>query len=288
MRLLGIDFTSAPSRVHPLWFAHATFDDAANLLTVNRLESHTSFAAFDSVLAHSPDQTILAIDAPFGLPLAFLDWAGLTGSWHSAIPAIAAMGDRGFESLITRFRTKQPDGAKHPLRSCDHLAGAASPINIVRPPVGKMFFQCATRLARSDWRIVPCRERDATRIAVEAYPALVARTLIGRASYKGGADAATRLDRQRSRELLLSRLLRQGNDKDDTRLADRYGLRVQLSSTSLRDQALSDEDANALDAILCCVQASWAWTQRTHGLGVAATADPREGWIIDPATTSPR
>jgi predicted RNase H-like nuclease len=281
MRILGIDFTSAPSRVQPLWFARASVDEGSRVLVVERLEAHASFAAFDATLANATERTLLAIDAPFGLPRAFGEWAGLPATWSDAMGAIQSLGDRGFESLVTRFRARQPEGSKHPLRACDRLAGAASPINIIRPPVGKMFYQCATRLARSDWRIVPCRERESHRVALECYPALVARTLIGRTPYKGGDDASTRLDRQRAREQLLGRLL---GEQEDRRLFDRYGLNVRFASAALRDQALADEGADALDAALCCVQAAWAWARREHGWGVPAQADAREGWIVDPVT----
>ncbi len=283
MRILGIDFTSSPSRVQPLWIAHASLTTGSSLpvLCVDRVERHTSFLAFETLLADALGPCVLAIDAPFGLPMVFQEWARLPDRWETMIESIRAMGDRGFEQLIVRFRTLQPEGSKHPLRECDLLAGAASPINIVRPPVGKMFYQCAPRLARTDWRVVPCRESSSDRVAIEGYPALVARAMVGRLSYKGGNDGAARLERGRVRELLLSRLL---GEHGDDRLQSKYAMRCTLATAGERDVLLTDEDGDALDSVLCCVQASWAWMRREAGFGIAARACEVEGWITDPAT----
>lgn len=37
-----------------------------------------------------------------------------------------------------------------------------------------------------------------------------------------------------------------------------------------------------LDALLCAIQAAWAWTQRDQGFGLPKHVDPLEGWIADP------
>ena len=55
---------------------------------------------------------------------------------------------------------------------------------LFRVPVGKMFYQGAPRLLSSDVSVEPCRPTGAARVAVEAYPAVVARRFLGNRSYK--------------------------------------------------------------------------------------------------------
>ncbi len=37
-----------------------------------------------------------------------------------------------------------------------------------------------------------------------------------------------------------------------------------------------------LDALLCALQAAWAYTQRERGYGISSACDPLEGCIVDP------
>ena len=43
-----------------------------------------------------------------------------------------------------------------------------------------------------------------------------------------------------------------------------------------------DPTGDHLDALLCCIQAAWAWTQRDRDYGAPTETDPLEGWIADP------
>jgi hypothetical protein len=45
-----------------------------------------------------------------------------------------------------------------------------------------------------------------------------------------------------------------------------------------------DPQADTLDALLCAVQAAWAWTHRERGFGMPEDCDRLEGWIADPAS----
>jgi len=57
-----------------------------------------------------------------------------------------------------------------------------------------------------------------------------------------------------------------------------YGLRVEAART-LADDPTGDQ----LDALLCAVQAAWAWTMREFHYGAPRDADALEGWIADPS-----
>jgi hypothetical protein len=49
------------------------------------------------------------------------------------------------------------------------------------------------------------------------------------------------------------------------------------------EEFASDPSADALDSLLCAVQAAWAYREREEGYGVPQECDPNEGWIVDPA-----
>jgi predicted RNase H-like nuclease len=115
---------------------------------------------------------------------------------------------------------------------------------------------------------------DTPRIALEAYPGLLARELLGGAvSYKSDDKARQTPERRLARQRMLIALT-QGHT--------RLGLRLQLTP----DQAetlVADASGDSLDAVLCMVQAAWAWRahQQGHPLwGLPPGVDPLEGWII--------
>ena len=62
-----------------------------------------------------------------------------------------------------------------------------------------------------------------------------------------------------------------------------YGLQVEVPDAVVSELA-DDAGAAALNAVLCAVQASWAWRRRDEGFGIPGSADGDEGWIADPAT----
>jgi hypothetical protein len=62
----------------------------------------------------------------------------------------------------------------------------------------------------------------------------------------------------------------------------RLQLRLKLTHAQ-RDALIEDASGDALDAVLCLVQAAWALTQHQSGApryGLPMTMDPLEGWII--------
>jgi hypothetical protein len=78
----------------------------------------------------------------------------------------------------------RPKGHKYHYRLADRRSESSSAMMLFRVPVGKMFYQGAPRLLASGVSVEPCRPTDSERVAVETYPAVVARRLLGRRSYK--------------------------------------------------------------------------------------------------------
>ena len=114
------------------------------------------------------------------------------------------------------------------------------------------------------------RAGDPHRIVVEAYPAVLVRKFVDKASYKNDEKRKQTESHRVIRHTLLQRIV-------ERPLTD-YGVRV-VADRSLAD----DPSGDHLDALLCAIQAAWAWTQRKNGFGAPQDMDPLEGWIADPA-----
>ncbi len=64
-------------------------------------------------------------------------------------------------------------------------------------------------------------------------------------------------------------------------LLARYGFTLELSD-AMASTLIQDPMGDALDALLCSVQAAWVYTQRDNGYGIPAKCNRDEGWIVDP------
>ena len=105
-------------------------------------------------------------------------------------------------------------------------------------------------------------------MALEGYPGLLARELLGVRSYKSDTKAKQTSDRLIARKDLLD-ALEQGRS--------RLGVRLRLTHAQ-RDALVADASGDKLDAVLCMLQAAWASVRPGHGL--PAQIDPLEGWIV--------
>jgi hypothetical protein len=169
---------------------------------------------------------------------------------------------------------KRPPGSKWRYRLADRRSGSSSAMMLFRVPVGKMFYQGAPRLLASGVRVEPCRRNGDERVAVEAYPAVVARRFLGRTAYKRDGVPDTP-ERRSARVTLLAGL-------ESAVLREVYGFAVEMDAR-WRDEFVQDPSADALDSLLCAIQAAWAYEKRDEGYGVPPECDPDEGWILDPA-----
>ena len=271
MRIFGLDFTSAPGRRKPITCAVCALQD--NLLRVRDTLSLTCFADFEDFLC-SGGPWLAALDFPFGQPRKLLTNLGWPENWVGYMQIIASLGKKQFEDTLTRYRESRPAGDKQHLRATDVLAGARSPMMLHRVPVGKMFFEGATRLLKSDVSILPCCPTDDSRIVVEGYPALVARKLIGKRSYKSDEHGKQTIEREMARKEIIGGLRSEA-------LVNCYGLRVELID-EVAEMLIQDAMGDKLDAVLCAVQAGWAFLQKDKGYGIPIDRDRDEGWIVDP------
>ena len=271
MRIYGLDFTSAPSRRKPITCAVCELPNT--ILHVQDILSVTSFGDFEAFL-HSDDPWLAALDFPFGQPRKLLQNIAWPANWEGYMRIIDSMDKKQFEEILTHYQKSRLAGDKQYLRATDVLAGARSPMMLHRVPVGKMFFEGATRLFRSDVSVLPCRPANVNRIVLEGYPALVARKLVGKQSYKSDERGKQTMDKEMARREIVSGL-------SSNEMVNSYGLHVELTD-ELAERLIGDAMGDKLDAVLCAVQASWAFLQRESGYGIPGGCDKEEGWIVDP------
>lgn len=276
MRIYGVDFTSAPSARKAITVANCRYRDDGSL-AVDAFEALTDFAAFERLLA-TPGPWAAGLDFPFGLPRRLLEDLGWTCRWGRYVRDVSRLRLPQFERLLRDYCDARPGGRKFHLRIADRRAGARSPMMLHGVPVGKMFFRGAPRLLASPACVLPCRRNVDGRVAVEAYPALVARRFVGRESYKSDAPHKQTPARRDAREAIV-RALQSGAARES------YGVEVRLPA-QLAEALVAEPRADELDALLCALQAAWAWTRREAGYGIPAGVDRAEGWIVDPALLS--
>jgi hypothetical protein len=111
-------------------------------------------------------------------------------------------------------------------------------------------------------------------VAVEAYPAVVARRFLGKRSYKSDERKKQRAVQRTAREELVEGL-------GSAVLEEVYGFVMEMDD-AWREDLVRDPMADTLDSVLCAVQAAWAYTKRDEGWGVPEECDREEGWILDP------
>jgi Protein of unknown function (DUF429) len=271
VRIYGLDFTSAPGRRKPLIVLCCTLE--GDSLRVEDSQTLIDFGGFEDFLQRQ-GPWVCGMDFPFGQPRSLVSALGWPESWEGYVREVGTLRKEEFEGKIRADMALRPAGSKWRYRLADRRSGSSSAMMLFRVPVGKMFYQGAPRLLASGVRVEPCRRNGDGRVAVEAYPAVVARRFLGRTAYKRDGVPDTP-ERRSARETLLHGL-------ESAVLRDVYGFAVEMDAR-WREEFISDPSADTLDSLLCAVQAAWAYENRDEGYGVPPECDPDEGWILDPA-----
>jgi len=262
--VVGVDFTSRPTPRKPITVARGVCRDAA--VQLQELLTLPSDAAFAAWLA-GPGPWVGAFDFPFGLPRELVEQLGWPTEWLPLMRHYAALSREAIRTTFAAFCAARPAGAKFAHRACDRPAGSSPSMKWVNPPVAYMMHAGVPRLLEAGVHLPGLHDGDPQRVALEGYPGLLARELIGARSYKADARAKQTPERLIARKDLLEAL-----EQGRTRL----GLRLRLTHAQ-RDRLVADPMADSLDAVLCMMQAAWAARQPRWGLPDAV--DPLEGWI---------
>jgi hypothetical protein len=267
LQLVGCDFSSAPTRRKPIVLALGSVSGARVALA--RLERLESLQGFGQWLAQ-PGPWIGGFDFPFGLPRELVQHLGWPLQWREYMRRYAGLSRAEIRAAFAAFCDARPAGAKFANRAFDKRAGSSPSMKWVNPPVAYMLHAAVPLLLEAGVHIPGLHEGDRQRVALEAYPGLLARELIGRRSYKNDDKAKQTPERLIARKDLITLL-----ENGQTRLA----LRIKLSNAQ-RDALVHDASGDSLDAVLCMVQAAWAHGHGAPLYGLPADLDPLEGWII--------
>jgi hypothetical protein len=264
--LIGVDFTSRPDRRKPVLLAQG--ECSTTVVVLRALHRFDTLGGLAEWLRSQP-RWVGGFDLPFGLPRELvLAWSWPT-DWARCIDRFVGLDRAELRARFVAFCASRTPGAKFAHRACDRPAGSSPSMKWVNPPVAWML-HAGVPLLRSARAHFPAHEAEqpgAPRVALEAYPGLLAREVIGRRSYKSDDAARQTADRQLARQAIVE-ALEAGRTRLDLRLR---------TSDELRAALIDEARGDALDATLCLVQAAWATKQPRWGLPEAV--NPLEGWI---------
>ena len=261
----GIDFTSRPTKRKPIVVALGMVDVCSVRLDV--IQSHSSFDDFSAWL-RAPGDWVGAFDLPFGLPRELITVLGWPTDWLPLMRHYAALSREQIRDTFAAFCNARPVGGKFAHRACDGPAASSPSMKWVNPPVAFMLHAGVPLLIGAGVHLPGLHAGDVRRVAVEGYPGLLAREVLGNRSYKSDTKAKQTPERLIARKDLVDAL-----EQGRTRLA----LRLRLSHAQ-RDSLVADASGDRLDAVLCMVQAAWACRQVDFGR--PADADTLEGWVV--------
>jgi hypothetical protein len=271
--LLGCDFTSAPSRRKPVTLAVGSLDRGRVLLQgVERFETLDAWA---KRLAQ-PGAWVGGFDLPFGLPRELVQTLEWPLDWRACMAHYASLSRENIRTTFAGFCNARPLGGKFAHRATDGPAGSSPSMKWVNPPVAYMLHAGVPRLIDAGVTLPGLHAGDPHRVALEAYPGLLARSVLGSESYKSDDRARQTPERLIARKTLVNAL-----ENGQAPLLQEAGLRLKLSHAQ-RDTLADDARGDSLDAVLCLLQAAWAQCQHDSGhprYGLPEF-DPLEGWIV--------
>lgn len=267
-RLYGVDFTSRPTPRKPITVCEG-YVAGVGVLEIFAIHRLRDFPAFEHFL-QTPGPWLAAFDFPFGLPRELVMQLGWPAAWPALIRHYAGFSRAELRTTFRQFCNGRPTGQKFAHRAADLLARSSPSMKWVNPPVAYMLQEGAARLLAAGVHLPGLHAGDTARIALEGYPALVARAVIGNASYKSDEKARQTAERRINRVRILGALL-QGIHP--------LGIRLQCPPDLLVEMQ-EDGSADLLDATLCAIQAAWAATRKDAHFGLPEAIDPLEGWIV--------
>lgn len=265
MRCYGIDFTSRPSRRKPICVATGVL--GANLFKLEDFLHFQDFDGYERWLSR-PGPWIAGFDFPFSLSRQLIEAHGWPTVWPELIAFLRQKTRPELQSIFKAWCDARPAGSKFAHRQTDYPAGSSPSMKWVNPPVAWMLLEGAPRLIDAGVTVPGMVEGDPDRIALEAYPGYTARR-ITRISYKSEEKLKQTQARRDARELILSALER----------GEIVGIPALLSAAQRKD-VLDDPMADRLDALMCALQAAWAWQRRVDAFGLPPGFDRLEGWTV--------
>ena len=211
-----------------------------------------------------------AFDFPFGLPRELVVQLAWPLRWPDLIHHYASLSRAEIRDSFAAFCDARPAGLKFAHRATDGPAGSSPSMKWVNPPVAYMLQAGVPRQLAAGVHLPGLHEGDLSRVALEGYPGLLAREVLGPRSYKSDDRTRQTPERLIARKDLITAL-----EHGQTRL----GLRLKVSHAQ-RDALVDDASGDSLDAVLCLLQAAWAAKQGAPLYGLPTAMDELEGWIV--------
>lgn len=289
LSLIGCDFTSRPSKRKPITVAQATLDlpltkqttrtshRSHRTLTLNALHAFESTSALEHYLS-ADSKALLSpwiggFDFPFGLARELVETLAWPVDWEACMQHFCSLNRPEIREHFRAFCNNRPVGFKFAHRATDLIAKSSPSMKWVNPPVAYMMHAGLPVLVRAQVSLPGLRSADPKRVALEAYPGMLAREIIGQRSYKSDDRKKHTPQRLSAREQIVQ-ALKEG--------AHALKIRVRLTP-ELERRVAQDPSGDYLDALLCAVQAAWGAIASEQGdslYGLAKTLDPLEGWIV--------
>ena len=272
--LVGCDFSSSPSKRKPIVIALGSSKQGrVHLQEILRFETLDAWSQW----LRLPQDWIGGFDLPFGLPRELIESLQWPNNWLACTEHFSSMSRDTIRQHFKAFCNARAVGQKFAHRKTDGPAGSSPSMKWVNPPVAFMLHAGVPRLLDAGVTLpglhTPHQEQMASeRIALEAYPGLLARELVGNRSYKSDDKAKQTPERLIARKQILQAL-----EMGQTRL----DLRLKLTHAQ-HDALVADASGDTLDAVLCMVQAAWAELQhiKDHACYGLPIFDSIEGWIV--------
>ena len=243
--LIGVDFSSRPTPRKPVTLATGNLRGA--VLQLGAARRFDTLPALADWLA-GPGPWVGGFDLPFGLPRELVQTLGWPADWAACMDHYAALPRPAIRDLFAAFCAARPAGGKFAHRACDGPAGSSPSMKWVNPPVAWMLHAGVPLLRSAGVHLPGLQAGDLARVALEAYPGLLAAEVLGkRRSYKSDDVAKQTPDRLIARKDLITAL-----ESGRTRL----GVTLKLTHAQ-RDALAADASGDSLDAVLCLLQAAW-------------------------------
>lgn len=262
--LHGVDFTSAPRRSKGITIASGQL--VRNTFTLSRLTTLYDFDSFAEWL-QQPGPWVAGFDFPFSFPRELITQLGWPTEWSSLIRHVARQTRSELRDTFKAVCDARPAGNKFIHRATDLISGSSSSMKWVNPPVAYMLHAGTPLLLEAGVSIPFMQAGDPQRVALEAYPGMVARS-ITRASYKNDTRSMQTPERRAARLAIITAL-----ESGD------YPQGIILNAGDHRPALLDDGSGDLLDAVLCALLAAWGWQRRDDQYGLPPH-DALEGWIV--------
>ncbi len=170
--LLGCDFSSSPTRRKPIVMALGEL--AGSRVRLQSLHTFDTLDALGRWLA-APGHWVGGFDLPFGLPRELVQHLGWPLAWIDCMQHYRSLSREQIRAQFAAFCDARPVGGKFAHRATDGPAGSSPSMKWVNPPVAYMLHAGLPLLLDAGVHLPGLHAGDPRRVALEAYPGLLAR-----------------------------------------------------------------------------------------------------------------